>query len=269
MVSLVSSTAPSNLTLQESARLRQLERIVEAGLEGFLKVGAALAEIRDNRLYRSTHERWSDYCLDRWGLTLSRCNQLISSTRTYDNLVAALPQDADVLAEANEHMLRPLNQLEPDLQRTVWELIRRLEDRPAGRTIEMVVTRIQEAISDGWEEEQTKAEPPGSDISLLPPLPAVTTVITEADNLETGSEENTVTIAGGGNTCTQQPRTRQSDQLGTFSRWVNKVTSWDPTAIALSDDEVRARNHLKAARALRTFCDSFIHALEIRLGDAA
>jgi hypothetical protein len=144
-------------------------------------------------------------------------------------------------------MLRPLNQLEPDLQRTVWELIRRLEDRPAGRTIETVVTRIREAISDGWQE-QAAAEPPSSDISLLPPLPAVTTAITKADNLETGSEENNVTIAGGGNTRTQQPRERQSDQLGTFSRWVNKVTSWDPTAIALSDDEVRARNHLKAAR---------------------
>jgi hypothetical protein len=193
---------------------------------------------------------------------------LISSTRTYDNLIAALPQDVDVLSGANEHMLRPLGRLEPDLQRTVWQLIRRLEERPAGRTIEAVVSRIEEAISDGWQE-QTRAEPPSSDISLLPPLPAVTTAITKADNLETGSEETNVTNAVCGNTRPQQPRTRQSDQLGTFSRWVNKVTGWDPTAIALSDDEVRARGHLKAARALRAFCDSFIHALEIRLGDAA
>lgn len=58
------------LALQEAQRLRELERVIDERLEKFLKVGAALLEIRTARLYRATHARWKDYCLARLGAIL-------------------------------------------------------------------------------------------------------------------------------------------------------------------------------------------------------
>jgi hypothetical protein len=108
-----SLASPSALTAEETSRLRRLESIIAGGLEGFLQVGAALAEIRSRRLYRGTHARWEDYCLDKWRLSFSRCNQIIQTTAIYGNLLAAVPQDAELLKQTNEHLLRPLSRLEP------------------------------------------------------------------------------------------------------------------------------------------------------------
>ena len=236
MVSLA-ETSGNPLSEQEETRLRELECIVQAGLDSFLQVGAALSEIRDSRLYRATHERFADYCLDRWKLSLSRCNQIVQTVHTYDHLVAAVPQDPALLSEANEHMLRPLNRLEPELQTVTWELIRRIEERPTGITIQTVVDRIKGAILDGWEERDNPGQINGS-----------------APRAKTGRSR-------------RLPE-RPSDRLASFCRWAAQVHLWDPESIAATDDALCAQRHLKVTRQLRTFCDSFITALEIRLSRA-
>jgi hypothetical protein len=43
------------LSQDEAKRLRQLEAIIQQGLETFIKVGHALLEIRSSRLYRQTY----------------------------------------------------------------------------------------------------------------------------------------------------------------------------------------------------------------------
>jgi hypothetical protein len=241
---MVSLTQPPSGALSESecVRLRELECIVQEGLDSFLQVGAALSEIRVVRLYRTTHARFEDYCLDRFGLSLSRCNQLILSTRTYDNLVAAIPQDAALLSEANEHALRPLNSLDPQLQIVTWELIKRIEERPAGITIQKVVARIKEAIASGWEERNS----------------------TVADTDPAGRNEAATVRPGRSRRLPE----RQSDRLASFCKWAAQVHLWDPESIAATDDPLCARRHLKVTRQLRTFCDHFIVALEIRLSRA-
>ncbi|HEX6762895.1 MAG TPA: hypothetical protein VF094_08855 [Gaiellaceae bacterium] len=50
------------LDSRESARLAELEHVVEQGLQTFVEVGLALAEIRDGRLYRATHSTFAEYC---------------------------------------------------------------------------------------------------------------------------------------------------------------------------------------------------------------
>jgi hypothetical protein len=223
-----SRTPPSGLTSEEAQRLRDLEHVIDEGMEGFLKVGAALLEIRTARLYRSTHDTFASYCRDRWGLSLSRCNQIINSIRVVENITGAFPEDAPLLAE---HTLRPLSRLEPELQVVTWELIRHLEERPSGTTVEQVVTTIREAIATGWQEREAPREP----------------------------------SKGRNGTSLNRTHHRASDQLGAFFRSVNKMTSWDPVMIAAADDEPTLRRHLKAARALQAFCSAFIQALEERL----
>ena len=46
----------------EVARLAELELVIERGQKAFVAVGNALAEIRDQRLYRETHATFEAYC---------------------------------------------------------------------------------------------------------------------------------------------------------------------------------------------------------------
>jgi hypothetical protein len=122
-----------------------------------------------------------------------------------------------------------LSRLEPQLQTAAWELIRHIQARPSGTTVQQVVSTIREAISTGWQEREKQVA---------------------SERAPSGSK----------NATTQY---RQSDQLGTLCRWVNRITSWDPIAVALADDELRLKRHLKAARELKTFCEAFICAIAV------
>jgi hypothetical protein len=231
------------LSEQEAERLRELEATIAEGMDSFLKIGKAFAEIRFFKLHRATHTNFEDYCRARWGLSLSRCNQIHRTIEVYDNIVAEVPQDAGLLAETNEHTLRPLSHLEPALQSAAWELVRHLEERPSGKTIEETVSVIKEAIASGWRERGTAEK------GTRPPAAA---------SESRGHGRNGTTSQG-------TSHQRSSDQLGNLCRWCNRVTTWDPEAIALADDELRLKAHLKAVRQLRTFCETFIQALETRL----
>ena len=55
------------LTASQQARLATLEAIVERGLDTFVQVGLALAEIRDARLYKQRYGTFEAYCSERWG----------------------------------------------------------------------------------------------------------------------------------------------------------------------------------------------------------
>ena len=56
--------------LQENGSLH-LERKVE---RAFFEAGKALAELRDRRLYRSSHRTFKDYCRDRFGHSRQKSN---------------------------------------------------------------------------------------------------------------------------------------------------------------------------------------------------
>jgi hypothetical protein len=237
------------LTSQEASRLHELEHIIEEGLESFLKIGLAFAEVRFNRLYRATHDTFESYCRDRWALSLSRCNQIISTVKVFDNISSAFPQDTALLTSTSEHTLRPLTRLEPDLQVATWELIRRIKPQPDGTTIQEVVDLIKDAIVTGWQERTER-------------------------QLEDGRAGNPEPChappADRNGNASSRPRTlpvRQSDQLGNLCRWAGRITSWDPEAIAMADDELCLKRRLKAARQLRTFCEALIRALEARLSN--
>ena len=67
------------LTDQEREQLAADEAIIENGFVGFLKVGMALARIRDSRAYRETHATFEDYCSKRWSLTRTRAYELMQA----------------------------------------------------------------------------------------------------------------------------------------------------------------------------------------------
>jgi hypothetical protein len=71
------------LTPEEIRDRLFLERKVE---RAFYEAGRALRELRDRRLYRSTHGTFEDYCRDRFAHSRQRANFLIAGATVYENL---------------------------------------------------------------------------------------------------------------------------------------------------------------------------------------
>jgi hypothetical protein len=106
------------LTLKEQNAREQLEKQVE---QSFYLAGKALQQLRDRRLYRSTHSRFEDYCFDRFGFHRRHLYYLIGAAVVVDNLsVAECAQFVHILP-TRESQCRPLTPLEPKLQRAVWQ----------------------------------------------------------------------------------------------------------------------------------------------------
>ena len=66
----------------ELAHLRKCEDIIKSGLNTFLEVGRALAEIRDNRLYRAEYKTFERYCKDVWDISRMHAHNQINGYET-------------------------------------------------------------------------------------------------------------------------------------------------------------------------------------------
>ncbi|MCP4626598.1 MAG: DNA methylase [bacterium] len=97
-------------------RLTELESMIEANLQNFYDIGAALKEIRDARLYlQDGFNRFNDYIRTRWEIGKSQAYRLIEASSVIDNLSPI----GDRLPE-REAQVRPLTKLDPIDQRKVW-----------------------------------------------------------------------------------------------------------------------------------------------------
>ena len=137
----------------------RLERQVE---RAFYQAGIALKELRDRRLYRSTHKTFKEYCQDRFGFTRSHPYRLIDAAIVIDNLVQMSPNGRQNNSESerlggilptNERQCRPLSKLEPEKQREVWQQAIELNGGkvPSGKIVSELVSRGSrgsEATSD-------------------------------------------------------------------------------------------------------------------------
>jgi hypothetical protein len=72
----VSAVEVPELTPEEERDRLHLERKVE---RAFYEAGKALMELRDRRLYRSTHRTFEEYCRDRFGHSRQQSNYLIAA----------------------------------------------------------------------------------------------------------------------------------------------------------------------------------------------
>ena len=130
------------LSLEEESERHRLELKVE---RAFYEAGAALAELRDKRLYRSTHNTFEEYVLDRFGMKRAHSYRLIEAVAVVNNLTSCL-QFGDILP-VNEAQCRELAKLEPAQQPTAWlESLKRTGGKkaPPAVTVRGVVTEIKE-----------------------------------------------------------------------------------------------------------------------------
>jgi hypothetical protein len=97
-------------------RLVHLEALIETERRCFYKIGKALKEVRDDRLYRQLlFDSFEAYLKRRWDMSRSHAYRLIDAARVIDNLSPI----GDILPE-NEAQLRPLMPLAPFDQCKIW-----------------------------------------------------------------------------------------------------------------------------------------------------
>jgi hypothetical protein len=138
----VTAVEVPELTEDEQRDRLHLERRVE---RAFFEAGKALTELRDRRLYRSTHRTFEEYCRDRFAHSRRQSYLLMDAAVVFDNL-AEKCDPMDHILPTNERQVRPLTKLEPQQQQEVWQ--RAVEEAggkvPTGRIVKDVVQRIME-----------------------------------------------------------------------------------------------------------------------------
>jgi hypothetical protein len=138
----VTAVEVTELTQEEQSDRLHLERKVE---RAFFEAGKALAQLRDRRLYRSSHRTFEDYCRDRFGHSRRQSYLLMDAAVVFDNLVEICDQFDHKLPTA-EGQVRPMTKLEPQEQQEVW--VKAVEQAggkvPPARIVKDVVQRIME-----------------------------------------------------------------------------------------------------------------------------
>lgn len=99
----------------ERGRKRELERVVDENMVGFVAVGEALAEIRTLKLYRP-HETFEEYVAQRFEMSRQRAYQLMAAAAARGNVNNC----GHSILPANEAQARPLTLLPESVQPAVW-----------------------------------------------------------------------------------------------------------------------------------------------------
>lgn len=139
------------LTYDEERDRLILEREVE---RAFYKAGCALRELRDRKLYKSTHSSFEQYCEDRFGMRRRHPYRLIDAAIVVDNILQLCPNrtqnESDtkknkLIIPTSEWQIRSLTRLEPQQQREVW--IKAVElagnKAPSGKVVSELASEIK------------------------------------------------------------------------------------------------------------------------------
>lgn len=122
------------LTAAETDHLARCETTIERGLGAFMEVGAALLDVRDNRLYRTDYPTFEAYCAERWGISRPRAYELMTAAE----VVSGMP-DIDVPAPANARQATELARVPEADRAEVWaETVSRTEGKPTAAAVREV-----------------------------------------------------------------------------------------------------------------------------------
>ena len=134
-------SADEQLSTDEERDLLVLERKVE---RAFYEAGKALAEIRNRRLYRATHETFEAYCQERFCFTRRHINYRIAGYRVVETL--KMGTNCSQVFPTNESQVRSLTQLPTEEQVEAWQqaVAQNQGKVPPARIVKDVVQRIRE-----------------------------------------------------------------------------------------------------------------------------
>jgi hypothetical protein len=122
----------------EQSELAECEAAIERNLSVFYETGQALQKIRDERLYRVTHETFEQYCKERWDMSKAYANRTIEASLIVANLtpMGVIP--------TSERQSRELAGLSLDDQRKVWQ--KAIKTAPNGNVTSAHIRETRESL---------------------------------------------------------------------------------------------------------------------------
>ncbi len=135
LLNLFQEDLTTELTEQETTLLNECEITVSKGIKAFKEVWGALLEIRDSRLYRKEFRTFEDYCIVKWDLSIRHVNRNLKALDTLNNLGPIGPKTI------TESQLRPLTNLEPEIQRQVMKEAQEINPKAPTSLIQDVVSQ--------------------------------------------------------------------------------------------------------------------------------
>jgi hypothetical protein len=104
------------LSSTEIAALLECESIIRKEQAAFVRVGRALARIRDGKLYRTKYQTFEEYCEGEWDMS----DRYGRALRTAADVVFLLEQNEFTLLPATESQARPLSKLPREEWAPAW-----------------------------------------------------------------------------------------------------------------------------------------------------
>ncbi len=100
----------------EREKLKELVTCINDNIKNFCKIGCALKEICDKRLYREISDTFEKFCREHLGISRAYAYKQISAAKVINNLKMSPNGDMPI----NEAQVRPLSKLEPNEQKLAW-----------------------------------------------------------------------------------------------------------------------------------------------------
>lgn len=102
----------NGLTTKEAALLHEMEETIKAKKSAFMQVAEALTVIHDQKLYRTTHSTFKDYCQKRWGFAKSWSYDMVNYSKVKKKLENVHPVDT-----ASKPDSQPVTEVVPETPR--------------------------------------------------------------------------------------------------------------------------------------------------------
>ena len=164
-------TDTDELTDEEARDRLHLERKVE---RSFVEAGKALLELRQRKLFRSTHSTFDDYVRERFGMQRAHSYRLMDAAVIVKNLEEKCLPLGDIpsnridsykmspigrqILPTNERQVRPLSKLNPNEQAEAWsEAVSQAGGKvPPARVVKSIVDQIRERnpVPNPWREDE-------------------------------------------------------------------------------------------------------------------
>jgi hypothetical protein len=131
------------LTAERKAALARCEEIIANDIQAFVRVGTALAHVRDERLYEAKYDSFEEYARDRWQLSRSQAYREIDGAA----VAQMLSPNGDGTPVPNEAVARAMGPLkdEPDHARRAWGIACEREAQPTAR---IAAEAVKEVLSE-------------------------------------------------------------------------------------------------------------------------
>ncbi len=122
-----------------------MERGIQKVEQTFYQMGLALSELRERRLYRSTHKNFGSYCQERFQRIKRRQAEYLILASTVVNDLKNAHNCADFPLPTSESQVRSMKDLTPPQRREVWQtgVVESGGEVPTAKIVKAIVERLK------------------------------------------------------------------------------------------------------------------------------